>query len=135
MNEPASEMSRDEAQAQSRGCPTCDGSGQARVYDPKYDGRRAIEREVMMYGEIRKVMYPMYCLAHCTCPMGRWMRSRFAKDPDMLARIPDLMDVLSGRSRWVAKDPTDIEAQPVRPTRKPDVGEVVKRVKDGQVVS
>ena len=125
---------RDTAMAASRNCPRCEGSGQVRVYDPRYDGRRAIEREVLMHGEVRKVMYPMYTLAHCVCPMGRWMRSKF-RDLDTLSRIPDFAEVLAGRSRWVARNPVGDEQAFVAPRRRPDVGAVVARVKDGQVVA
>jgi hypothetical protein len=135
MSEPAADLSRDEAASQSRGCADCGGSGQVRVYDPQYDGRRSVERQVMMYGEYRRMRFPTYVLGHCVCPMGRWMRSRFARDPEMLARIPDLMDVLSGRSWWVARNPiSDNEALAV-PRRRLDLAAVVARVRDGQVVT
>lgn len=101
----ATDQSKDEAWAKSRGCPYCAGSGQAVVFDRRYDGRRVMEREVTHRGEVVTRPMPMVVAAHCVCPMGEWMRSKI-RDIDVLARIPNLIDVLAGRSRWLAEDPT-----------------------------
>jgi len=96
---------RDTAQAASRGCPHCAGSGQAIVFDRDYDGRHVVERECHVHGEAKVIPYAMTVSAHCVCAMGRWMRGRI-RDLDVLARTPDFADVLAGRSRWLAQDPT-----------------------------
>ena len=100
----ATDQTRDEAWLQSRNCPHCSGSGQAIVFDPKYDGRRVVERECLVRGEVKVMLFAMTIVGHCLCPMGRWMRSK--SDRESLLRTPDLLDTLAGRSRWQAQDPT-----------------------------
>ena len=100
----AQDQSRDEARAKSRGCPYCSGEGTCQVFDPGFDGRRVVLRDVAMRGELKRAMYAMVIGAHCICPMGEWVRSK--SERDILDRIPDLADVLAGRSRYQAQDPT-----------------------------
>ena len=100
----ARDKSKDEAWAQSRNCPHCSGEGLAEVFDPSFDGRRSVVRECIVRGEVKRVLYPQVIAAHCLCPMGRWIRVK--AEPQILDRIPDLADVLAGRSRYQAADPT-----------------------------
>ncbi len=98
---------RDDAQARSRNCPYCCGSGQAGVFHPLYDGCR-VRQSIQPDGRLLTV--PAVVAAHCVCPMGRWMRSRFK--PEDLRRIPDFGLALAGRLRsggvtWLPYDPTD----------------------------
>ena len=63
----------------------------------------SVTQDAEMHGEI----LTRTCSAHCTCALGRWMRSRIAlQDAAMLRRIPDLLDVMGGRTRWSFDDPT-----------------------------
>lgn len=101
----ATDQSKSEAEARSRGCPYCSGSGQAVVFRRRYDGRRVQDLEVVHRGEVVTRPMPMAVAAHCICPMGEWMRSKI-RDLDILSRVPDLSDVLAGRLRWLAEDPT-----------------------------
>jgi hypothetical protein len=95
---------RAEAERLSRDCPHCSGGGYVTVYDHKYDGHRAMLRDAMAGGQVRKLNFAMVVSAHCTCAMGRRMRSKVG-DEDR-KRIPDLADVLAGRGRWQVEDPT-----------------------------
>jgi hypothetical protein len=104
MSVAATDQTRDEAQSRSRNCVHCSGSGQATVFDPDFDGRRIVERDVVIRGEVKRSTYAMVVTAHCVCPMGEWMRSK--TDRDVVHRIPALLDVLAGRTRWLAADPT-----------------------------
>jgi hypothetical protein len=105
---------RDTAQAASRDCQHCDGGGFARVYYPEYRGNPAEELPVMERGEVVRRLIPVAVSAHCVCALGRWMRSKI-RELDLLARIPDLADVLAGRSRWLAREPTRGERGECRP--------------------
>lgn len=100
----ATDRTKDEAESRSRGCPYCAGSGQATLFAADFDGRRVVEREAVVRGEVKWVRTATIAVAHCACPMGRWMRSKSGRD--ILPRIPDLNDVLAGRTRWLAHDPT-----------------------------
>lgn len=127
-----SDQSRDEAQARSRNCEHCSGSGQAIVFDPDYTGRRVVDRQVIRHGEITTKRYAMVVSAHCICPMGRWLRSRTERET--MDRIPDLADILAGRSRWLANDPTGLK--PFDPgVRDGSERKAVVRVKDGRPVT
>lgn len=104
---------RDDAQARSRNCPHCCGSGQSLVFHPLYDGSRVRQS---LQADGRLIAVPAVVAAHCVCPMGRWMRSRFK--PEDLRRIPDFGLALAGRlftggSAWLPYDPTDETAQPL----------------------
>lgn len=128
MSGAATDQTRDDAQARSRHCEYCSGSGQAVVYDRDFDGRRVVERDVIIRGEIKRSTYAMVVTAHCICAMGRWLRSK--TDPDLLRRVPDMTYVLAGTTRWLAADPTG--DRPYDP-RVPGGGGVVK-VKHGRPV-
>jgi hypothetical protein len=104
MNGPAQDQTKREAEDKSRHCPYCRGAGLVPVFHPAYDTHRTLMREVIYFGEIVTRPIQAIVAAHCLCPMGEWIRVR--TDPDILHRIPLLADVLSGRSRWLAQDPT-----------------------------
>lgn len=96
---------RERAALDSRGCPRCGGGGLVTVYHPRYDGRHVVVVEAAdARGELRRVQQPGTAAAHCACPVGRWMRARVGMD--VARRMPDLCDVLDGKSRWLADDPT-----------------------------
>lgn len=100
----SSSSDREIARAASLACEYCHGDGQVQVYDPMYDGRSVVDRDCVVKGEVRNIPFAMRVVAHCSCAMGRWMRS---KTPvDLLPRIPDHVDVLAGRTRWMPMDPT-----------------------------
>jgi hypothetical protein len=81
--------SREAALSASAGCPACGGTGLVAV-------RHADPANV-----------PPRCAAHCTCPYGRWARSRLAADqPHLLRRTPDLAALPAG---WSTADP-DVDA-------------------------
>lgn len=104
--------SREEAERLSRDCPKCQGMGQLRVYHPRYTGNAVITIE---YEDGTIARGPAHVSAHCTCPLGRWMRGK--TEPEMKRRILDLADVEAGLSRWLAHDPTlavDVELEPSR---------------------
>ena len=104
MSGAAQDQSKREAEDKSRQCPYCRGAGLVSVFHPAYDTHRTLMREVLYFGEIVTRPIQAIVAAHCLCPMGEWIRTR--TDPDILHRIPLLADVLSGRSRWLAQDPT-----------------------------
>lgn len=84
--------SLDAAQLASARCEHCGngtkGAGMVTVYHPEPDAARKI---------------PATVAAHCVCPAGRWLRKTLGgKDAAILRRIPDLADVLEGRSYYVA---------------------------------
>lgn len=81
---------REAAEAASRGCGLCFGSGLVTVWHPQPDPANFV---------------PAAVSAHCTCAMGRWMRQHFARDKELLRRIPDLADVQVGRSAWLEERP------------------------------
>lgn len=92
---------RETAERDSRGCAHCDGGGLATVYHPLHDSSptRTVEGD-----DGRSYTIPTRVMAHCTCPMGQWMRSKTGGD--VLRRIPDFADVQSGKSRLLTFDPT-----------------------------
>lgn len=93
---------RDQAASQSWGCKRCAGTGLAPVFHPRYTG----DSTVAIPGNDGVTrMIPGRVAAHCTCPMGRWIRSK--TESKMLPRIPDLQAVLDGDSRWLAFDPSE----------------------------
>lgn len=96
---------RETARAASRKCPRCSGEGWTTAFHPRYDGRQVLTVEITdPDGELRRVSTPGRVSAHCDCAMGRWMRSQ--TDGELARRIPDVVDVLAGRSRWLLEDPT-----------------------------
>ena len=94
---------RASAEAASHYCPTCGGQGLVTLYDRRYDGRRIAELPCLLRGEITTRPFPMLVMGHCTCPLGRWMRSKV--DDAARRGIPDLERVLSGGTRWILTDP------------------------------
>ena len=82
-------------------CPHCGGHGLVTCFHPGYIGLPTVE-VVDAVGMPK--MIPARIAAHCTCPVGRWIRQR--TEPDLIARIPDAAPVIEGRSRWTLKDPT-----------------------------
>jgi hypothetical protein len=67
-------------------------------------------------GEDRQVLEPtaMEVAAHCVCALGRWMRERV--DEDLRARIPDVLAIVEGRSRWLL-DPPGRDESDRKPSR------------------
>jgi hypothetical protein len=98
---------RRDAIERSRGCPYCGGGGLARVYDPRYRGRAVASVVVRVEpdGTAVRRNFAMAVMAHCLCPNGRDMRRRLTTE--QARGIPDLEDVLAGRTRWLAADPTE----------------------------
>lgn len=100
----------------SKNCKLCGGDGQVVVFHSKASGSR-VER--LFYGELddddREVHVPtaMEVTAHCVCPMGRWIRERAS--PEMRRCIPDVSDIIQGRSRWLLSPPGDDTTSQVDP--------------------
>jgi hypothetical protein len=86
---------RESAWGLSRGCEHCGGEGLATAFHPRPGWALANRR-------------PVQVAATCVCPLGRWIKRRHAQDsPVLCGRIPDLADVLDGRSRWRAEIPAE----------------------------
>ena len=88
---------REGAEAASRNCERCDGNGLAVVWAswPDPSGKT-----------------PERTTAYCVCALGRLVEQRHRKhSPDLRRRMPDLTDVLAGRSFWRAEpmDATSFE--------------------------
>jgi hypothetical protein len=90
---------REAAEFASRNCQFCSGAGMTTVYHPAPDPARKESACVA---------------AHCSCPAGRWMRSRLAEQsPELLRRIPDLLAVTQGYSTYQIDPPGfDPNAEP-----------------------
>lgn len=85
--------SREQAEAASQTCEHCGGLGLTTVYHPT--GSDPLHRS------------PASAASHCSCRMGRWIRARIAAScPDLLPRIPDLAEILAGRTGWLIDCPT-----------------------------
>ncbi len=95
--------SREKAEADSQDCPYCGASGQVVIYHPEYNGQPGIKQ--IRHGQEHQI--PARVVAHCICPLGRWMRNRIPED--IRRRIPDFDDILAGRSKWTERDPTTPE--------------------------
>jgi hypothetical protein len=86
---------RESAWGLSRDCEHCGGEGLATVFHPRPSWALANRR-------------PVQVAATCVCPLGRWIKRRHAQDsPVLCGRIPDLADVLDGRSLWRAEIPAE----------------------------
>lgn len=86
-----------DAMARSACCPYCEGRGMTRVVRPEWKGGSiGLVPIPGRPGQVERAAVAVN--AHCICPFGRWMRWRL--DSDMQDRIPDLSDVLEGRSIW-----------------------------------
>jgi hypothetical protein len=82
---------RESAALASRACTYCDGIGMAVVWASRPDPARKIAETSSAY---------------CICALGRWAeRTHREKSPDLRKRIPDLADVLNGRSFWRLNPP------------------------------
>ena len=106
----AAATDRDAAFEASRGCQHCGGSGMATLFRRGYEGSAV---KVWHDHDGRERRTPMRVAAHCSCPMGRWARSK-TRDLDTLSRVPDLCLILAGSRQWLASDPAEIPAD-VRP--------------------
>lgn len=71
--------SREEAWEKSKGCPECGGGGLTR-------------RKLATFKRAEPAWYSL----HCTCAMGRWMRSRHESDEQLRGRIFDLATITDG---------------------------------------
>lgn len=91
---------RESAAIASKACRYCDGIGLAVVWASKPDPEKKI-------GETAS--------AYCICALGRWAEANHReKSPDVRKRIPDLRDVLNGRSFWRLNPPGMAAAEPSR---------------------
>jgi hypothetical protein len=82
---------REAAKEQSRGCGSCGSEGLASVFHPFPSHEHKISASVAAY---------------CVCAHGRWIkRAHSEKNPELLRKIPDLGDVLEGRTGWLASPP------------------------------
>ena len=83
--------SRETAEAASRDCRWCGGSGLTTVWNREPDPE---EKKPESVG------------AYCSCRLGRWVRRAHAKGcPDVLKRTPDLVSVLAGNGFDVFENP------------------------------
>lgn len=88
-------------------CEHCGGTGMVTVYHRYYEGSQMVTWEhTDRGGEVHAIRSAGTISAHCVCPKGVWMREN--TDPELLPRIPDLADVLAGRTNYQATDPTDV---------------------------
>ena len=85
-----------QAAARSQQCPHCGGSGLVTIRDRDDRGQRV---------EGRTMGYPRVIMTHCLCPFGAWMRARTSSD--VRDWLPDLAEILAGRTRWMSHDPRD----------------------------
>jgi hypothetical protein len=100
------------AEADSKDCDDCRGDGMVMVYASGYTGSPVGELE-----DGRR--YVARTMAHCRCPMGRFLRASWPED--LRRRTPDLIDVLNGRSLWSENDPTaELVDDPGRTVTKED---------------
>ncbi len=95
--------SREEAIAKQGGhCRFCNLEGHLTIYHKDYRGlptRKIVDHN----GEERAVR--AICTAHCSCEVGKWMRS--CTLPDLRERIPPLDLVGRGKlQNWLPVDPT-----------------------------
>ncbi len=101
----------EQARRESRYCRLCGGCGQAIVFHPMWDGSRVVDvprGELDAEGNEISIPTAMEVAAHCRCALGRWIRAR--TDRDMIARIPDVSEILAGVSLWLLDPPgVDLE--------------------------
>lgn len=82
---------RDSAMLASKACVYCEGMGLAVVWASKPDPDKRIAETASAY---------------CICQAGRWIEANHReKSPDVHKRIPDLTNVLNGRSFWRLNPP------------------------------
>lgn len=83
---------REGALEASKGCERCGGCGLTTVWEPEPS---------------REAKRPPAVAAYCVCAYGRWVRGNHqAKSPDVFRRVPDLAEVIAGRSRWLVEAPS-----------------------------
>lgn len=103
---------------ESRNCRDCGGDGLTIVFHPQWAGVRVgrtwrgeMEHVEAPDGssEYRHVMETtaLEVAAHCVCALGRWMRERV--DEDLRSRIPDVLAIVEGRSKWLLDPPGETE--------------------------
>src|SRR5262245_48094080 len=95
-------QSREECEAQSRGCEYCSGCGMASIWHADFRGA-ATE---MAEGRQRCLR----TVAYCVCPVGRWiLMSHQRNEKSVYRRTPDLYEVISGRVlNWCVDNPRQI---------------------------
>lgn len=99
-------MSLDECRAKSRadGCPCC-GEGVIKVWHPRCNGQPT-RKWRKPNGDI--FMKTMVSAAYCKCSAGlKVSLMHQASSKDIYARMPNLQDVETGGSVWIAYDPTE----------------------------
>lgn len=113
-----------ESRDSSRGCENCAGSGFASIFDPRY---RGIPYELF---NGRNVL--LRTVAFCVCNAGRWVYYNYQKrNAEAFRRMPDLHDVIAGRTRWQLQDPRPtIKALPRDLVIVPHWRKIVKRLAD-----
>ena len=95
-------------------CDFCNSSGLVTVYHRFYEGSQLVTWEhTGRDGEVKMIRSAGTVSAHCSCGLGQWMRGKTAAE--LLPRIPDLADVLAGRTNYQLDDPT-IEMDAPEPT-------------------
>jgi hypothetical protein len=91
---------REDAEAASRKCEHCGGSGWMTVVYARPEATRSATNPTSPI--------PPSVSAFCICPHGRFLKRSQAAD--LVRRIPDLQDVLDGRSVWtLPPEPTPEE--------------------------
>lgn len=95
-------------------CEICGKSGLVTVYHRFYEGSQVVIWEhTDKFGQVHSIKSAGTVSAHCSCGLGQWMRSQTKEE--LRARIPDLLDVLAGRTNYQLDDPT-VEAFGPEPT-------------------
>ncbi len=101
--------SRDAAIADCVHCEHCNLSGLVTLFRRGYTGEPTMEIR-NHNGELRKA--PARIMAHCICPVGRWVRGNVPND--MLPRYPDMHLVVQGKMPdWSLADPTMPDFDPL----------------------
>jgi hypothetical protein len=87
---------------ENRDCPHCGGSGMCLAFHPRHDGTRDIT-VTDSRGRVHKIATEV--AAHCTCPVGVWIRER--TEPALQRRIPWVRDIHEDRSKWLMRPPSE----------------------------
>lgn len=102
VNQPSNERKR--LEDENRDCPHCGGSGMCLVYHPRHNGTRSftiLDRRGRLHTIAAEVS------AHCTCPVGEWIRER--TEPALQRRIPWIRDIHEDRSKWLLFPPGELQ--------------------------
>lgn len=122
-NQPDNERKR--LEDENRDCPHCGGSGMCIVFHPRHNGTREITM-TDRHGRFHRIATEVS--AHCTCPVGEWMKDH--TEPAMQRRIPWVRDIHEGRSKWLLFAPGEIQADngevPNRPPTKAAIAGAMK---------